>query len=69
MKDRPTTRHQARLADPLFGPAYQAGWQGDPRPAPPHGGDGFQAAWDGAYNDGQTQREQAAAYQAANPAR
>ena len=64
MTDRPTTRHERLLADPLFGAAYKAGFEGDPRPAPPAGGDGFRAAWDGAFDAGQTQRRQAAEYQA-----
>ena len=62
------TRHQTLLADPLFGPAYQAGFEGRDCPEPPCGGDGFLAAWNGAYDSGATQRQQAADYQAANPA-
>ena len=61
------TRHQTLLADPLFGAAYRAGFEGRDCPEPPNGGDGFLAAWMGSYEDGKTRRRLADDYRAANP--
>ena len=65
MKDRPITRHQNLLADPLFGEAYRAGAEGRECPPPPAQGMGD--IWDGFYADGVKWREDGEAYKAANP--
>ena len=49
---RPVTRHQNLLADPLFGEAYKAGYEGRDLPVPPNDTEGFRTIWDGYYKDG-----------------
>ena len=62
VEGKPITRHERAMNDPLFGPAYQAGYNGRDYPIPLREGDGFRSAWKGAYWDGRKRREEEEAY-------